>query len=144
MSRVPSGLLDHDEDRPPKVARLPVAGHGHVGVAERGDDLVARGARGAVVGPKGPQRDRGIDLHRPFASARGAAGDDLLEPHGFDEGQVLQEPGEVGARFHGAAPGVGFAEPGQLLEESGPLTIERGQKLLDFRSHGGSVTGFVD
>jgi nucleotide-binding universal stress UspA family protein len=44
------GLLDHGEQHPPKIARLPVASHRGVRVANQGDDLVAGLARGTVLG----------------------------------------------------------------------------------------------
>ena len=104
--------------------------------------LLARKRRGSR--PEASAATPGIDLHRPFAAARDAAGHDLLEPPRLDERQVLQQPGQVGARFHGAAPGVRFTEAGELLDESGPLAIERAQELLDFRSHGRKRNGVTE
>jgi predicted ATPase len=69
MTGVPSRFLDDRQHCPTKVAGLAIAGHGRICISERSDDLIAGLARSAVLGPKGPQRDRGstcIDRLRRF------------------------------------------------------------------------------
>ena len=74
-------------------------------------------------------------MHRSLASVGGAARDDLAEPLRFDEREVLQYPSEVRARIDSAAPGVRIAESSQLLEDTGPQTIEIRAELFDLASH---------
>ena len=51
VSGMAGSFLDDREKRPPKVARLPVAGHRYVRVTDCGDDLVTGGAGGTVLRP---------------------------------------------------------------------------------------------
>src|SRR5215472_477151 len=128
-------LTEHRADRPPEAVLLPVALHGCVTVAKSLDDLVADRPGRLVSGPELPQRDRGIHLHRPDPAGLRSSADDLLEPHRLDERQVLDQPGQIGARVHGATPGVLFAQTVELLEGACSRLIELTQEVFDLWSH---------
>jgi hypothetical protein len=48
---------------------------------------------------------------------------------------VLQQSRQFGTGIDGAAASVRVAEARQLLEHTGPQTIEIGAELFDFASH---------